>query len=141
MLLTSNQNNTKLSLLRKFFFRHVEVGQSLIPNAGEGLFAKTDIQPGKVVAYFNGVAKDICDQELDSSDYSISCSGPDQTVRMILDIPDRCRSTDVYCATLAHKICHSFSPNASYSNAFHPRFGNIRCVVSLKKISAGEEIW
>ena len=117
-----------------------------------------------------------------SSDYSISCSGPDQTVRTILDIPERCRSTDVYCATLAHKvsillyvycpeninhftfggisvclpkrssflivgccklfqICHSFCPNATYSNAFHPRFGNIRCAVSLRKIYAGEEIW
>ena len=108
------------------------------------MFAKTDIEAGKVVAYFFGVKKDIWDQDkLDfrSSDYSISCSGPDQTIRSILDIPDECRSTEVYSATLAHKICHSFCPNAKYSNAFHPRFGNIRCAVSVRKILAGEEIW
>jgi hypothetical protein len=119
------------------------VKTSQIPNAGEGLFSKIDIDAGKVVAYFHGVKRGILNQDkidFKSSDYSISCSGPDETVRTILDIPEECRNTDVYCATLAHKICHSFVPNSKYSNAFHPRFGNIRCAISLRKIAAGEEI-
>ena len=31
-----------------------------------------------------------------------------------------------YCASLGHKVCHSFSPNAVYSHAAHPLFGRIR---------------
>lgn len=31
-----------------------------------------------------------------------------------------------YCASLGHKVCHSFSPNAAYSHAVHPLFGRIR---------------
>ena len=31
-----------------------------------------------------------------------------------------------YCASLGHKVCHSFSPNAAYSHALHPLFGRIR---------------
>ncbi|CAB4067727.1 SETD7 [Lepeophtheirus salmonis] len=42
--------------------------------------------------------------------------------------------------TLGHKVCHSFEPNAEYSYTFHPLYGRIRCIKSLKALSADEEI-
>ena len=47
----------------------------------------------------------------------------------------------VYCATLGHKICHSFEPNAYYGHAYHPRFGGIRSAVANRDILRGEEIF
>lgn len=111
-----------------FEFRQVEVKQSLIFGAGEGLFSKTYIPKGQIVAYFNGAIA-----SNSTSEYSISLE-PD----LKLDIPEDQR--DSYCATMGHKICHSFNPNAKYDFAFHPRFGRIRCAVSLRNIESGEEI-
>ena len=124
---------------------------SNIQGAGEGLFAARDIETDQVIAYFNGVP---CSSFVDSiggdekqykSDYMIggSCMNQDNMNGCVLtiDIPENCRTTDFYRATLAHKICHSFSPNAKYDFAFHPRFGKLlRCAVSLREIKRGEEV-
>ena len=131
----------------------VQVRPSMIENAGEGLFSKRKIPKGNVVAYFNGIR---ISSELytESSDYSISTNNPvntnkskdghqnnkDEDCVIMFDIPDEYRSTTTYCATLAHKICHSFQPNAIYDYAFHPRFGFIRCAVALRDINEDEEI-
>ena len=59
----------------------------------------------------------------------------------MIDIPKACRMIENFCASLAHKICHSFEANADYGYAFHPRFGRtIRCAYALKNIESGEEI-
>ena len=109
----------------------MEVKDSLIPGAGEGLFTRKHVSKGLVVAYFAGVKVDGgC---VTQSEFSISWldgSG--------LDIPVPLRSS--YCATLGHKACHSFAPNCEYSWAAHPRWGRIRAVVSLRSLEPGEEI-
>ena len=111
--------------------KHVEVKKSSIPGAGQGLFAIKAIEKGQLVAFFNGVP-----MENEGSDYSIKYDD-----WLMLDIPESCRSTKAYCATLAHKICHSFEPNSQYAYAFHPRFGKrIRCAIAVKFIEVGEEI-
>merc|ERR1712223_1189629 len=107
------------------------VKKSLIPDAGEGLFATKNIVKGQLVSYFHGVPL----ENENGSDYSIRCHNS------MIDIPEKCRSTKNYCATLCHKICHSFEPNANYSYAFHPRFGGvIRCAVAIKNIKIGEVV-
>ena len=79
---------------------------------------------GQLVAFFHGVP---LENEI-GSDYSIRCYDS------MMDIPEKCRNTENYCATLGHKVCHSFEPNANYSYAFHPRFGGIiRCVKAIKQ--------
>jgi len=109
----------------------VNVKTSLIADAGEGLFAKQNIQKGHLLAFFHAIPL----ENEKGSDYSISCH------EFMMDIPEKCRDIKNYCATLAHKICHSFEPNADYSYAFHPRFGrHIRCAVAIKNIDIGEEI-
>lgn len=55
---------------------------------------------------------------------------------LVLDIKD----TDVvnYRATLGHKANHSFKKsNAEYVDAYHPRFGSIVALVSLRDITKG----
>ena len=111
--------------------KFVEVKQSLIPDAGQGLFATQPIKTGRIAAYFNGYKTNLKSW----SDYSISL---DEST--ILDIPESCRSISNYQSTLAHKICHSFEPNARYDYVIHPRFGRIRCAVAIKDITVGEEI-
>jgi len=111
----------------------VLVQDSKIPEAGQGLFALQDIKKGQLIAFFYGLP---LQNMIQGSDYSIKFSD-----ELLIDIPDNCRSTDIYCATLAHKICHSFEANAEYAYAFHPRFGRvIRCAVAIKDIESGTEI-
>ena len=138
------------TILDPYESKFVEVRPSMIENAGEGLFAKREILKGNIVAYFNGtrISSDLYTK---SSDYSISASHPSviqqnvtndtgPEIVIMFDIPGEYRSTDMYCATLAHKICHSFQPNASYYYAFHPRFGLIRSAIANRDIEEGEEI-
>ena len=80
------------------------------PNAGEGLFAKRYLPKGCLVAIFNGIRRREIDgvKEIDMiSAYKIGL-----TRGMDLDIPDWAISAKKYCATLGHKCCHSFTPNA-----------------------------
>lgn len=114
----------------------VYVDSSRIPEAGQGLFAKIDIEADTVVSFYNGTrfASNDPDARLDSS-YKINFD--DQTD---LDIPENMANLDQYCASLGHKVCHSFTPNCEFDNFDHPRFGPIKCIVSQRPIAKGEEI-
>ena len=89
--------------------QRVEVRTSLTEteegiDAGEGLFAKTKIRKGQIVALYNGVRQESIKNS--SSDYRIRLS-----CETDLDIPAECKDVKTYCATLCHKANHSFSPN------------------------------
>ena len=96
----------------------IYIGSSEIhPEAGEGLFAKRNLPKGTLIALFNGVRKrDINGLPSATSAYKICfVRGVD------LDIPQYYISAKKYCATLAHKACHSFTPNAGFYIFEHPR--------------------
>ena len=57
-----------------------------------------------------------------------------------MDIPVESRSTSAYSATLAHKINHSFLPNARFCDFAHPRFGRILAVRATSDLRKGDEI-
>ena len=38
------------------------------------------------------------------------------------------------------QIQHSFTPNCEMDDFEHPRFGDIKCVATLRPIKAGEEL-
>jgi len=114
----------------------VQVGESRILRAGQGLFAKCDIEEGTVISFYNGV-KVRPGQDTDRP----------TPYRMILDetsdldMPDSVgEKLEVYRATLGHKACHSFRPNAETDVFYHPRFGLIRCIATQQHIRRGEEI-
>ena len=57
-----------------------------------------------------------------------------------LDIPKGLEGLGRYRATLAHKACHSFAPNAAFTELHHPRFGDIMSIVAKRDIDRGEEV-
>ncbi len=88
------------------------------PDAGEGLFAKQRLEPGSLIAIFNGVRiRQITGVATVASAYKIHLNS-----EVDLDIPDGSISLKKYCATLAHKACHSFEPNAGVQSIEHPRY-------------------
>ena len=86
---------------------------------GEGVFLKTDVVAGTVVAFYNGIRVTKAD---DSSwgdcSYRIFIKNEESEEADdeydILDIPPEFRGTNSYSATLAHKINHSFRPNCKF---------------------------
>ena len=106
--------------------------------AGEGIFAKRLIQKGSLVAIFNGLRQrdPIYSKNMPAfSDYRI---GLDRMVS--LDIPDKFKSLSRYRATLGHKTCHSFTPNSTFIEMNHPRFGKVMSVFAKEDIPCDEEV-
>ena len=110
--------------------------QGNISNAGDGLFAKIDIDVGTVISFYNGVVA--------SSGHDWEKETPYKMVldeESDLDMPESMTRVDNYNAPLGHKVCHSFQPNADADIFCHPRFGMIRCIATIENIAAGEEIF
>ena len=126
----------------------VEVKVSGAEGGGEGVFACKDIPATTVVAFYNGIR--IPADEEDTNDTWEDCSyrifsavdediDSDNTER--IDMPAHLRSTEEYCATVGHKINHSFTPNCKFSKFVHPLYGPIPCVVTTEDVIAGQELF
>ena len=115
----------------------VYVKESLLPQGGEGLFAKKDIPQKNLVCLFNGVRLKTAAlyAKLTESDYRIRLNAD-----VDLDIPKGSENLSEYCATLGHKANHSNVPNAEWALVEHPRFGLIRGLNSSRLIKKDEEI-
>ena len=114
--------------------------------SGEGLFALQPLASGTVVSFYNGVRlpASLEDGDWDDGAYRIfvhpwDCKEEDSLERM--DIPVKMRDLGEYCATLGHKINHSFSPNCQFSHYSHPLYGEIPCVVTTQHVDKGEELF
>ncbi|TRY68614.1 hypothetical protein TCAL_03221 [Tigriopus californicus] len=120
--------------------KFVKCMESTVACGGDGLFAARDIQADTVLSFYNGTRFHDCHafNDWDYNSYKIRLN---EKKKQILDIPPEHRSTQNYCASLAHKVNHSFAPNARFSDFCHPRFGRILCVKSTKKIRKGAEIF
>ena len=134
----------------------VVVGHSGEREGGEGLFAVRDLPAKTVAAFYNGVRLAGCDlqgweeEEEADCDYRIYVNminlqevqddGSDVDVEERLDIPGQYRSVSQYCATLAHKCNHSFSPNCEFSQYLHPRYGLLPCILTTRPVRQGEEL-
>ena len=130
----------------------VEVRQSSIKDAGQGLFARTDIEPGTIISFYNGLkVRSGGDWERPTPYKMFLDENQD------IDIPAPMTSLASYSATLGHKVgqpirtmylqigktfqvCHSFSPNSESDIFCHPRFGMIRCIATTRAVRAGQEI-
>ncbi|KAJ8262391.1 hypothetical protein GJAV_G00165910 [Gymnothorax javanicus] len=118
--------------------QRVYVADSLIPGAGEGLFAKTEVEPNTVMAFYNGVR--ITHTEVDSRDWSLNGNTISLDEDTVIDVPEPFNSTDKYCASLGHKANHSFTPNCTYEPFLHPRFGRIKCIRTARAVQRDEEL-
>jgi len=104
--------------------KKVYVSDSMLPQGGEGLYAKRDIEYKEVVALYNGIkfkSSTYASEHMPRSDYRIRLNGD-----LDMDIPKGYHLTSQYSATLAHKANHSFVPNCEWTLFEHPRFGLIR---------------
>eukprot|EP00096_Caligus_rogercresseyi_P013500 TRINITY_DN6132_c0_g1_i1.p1 TRINITY_DN6132_c0_g1~~TRINITY_DN6132_c0_g1_i1.p1 ORF type:complete len:539 (-),score=84.83 TRINITY_DN6132_c0_g1_i1:1625-3199(-) len=122
--------------------RLVEVRESRVPGANDGLFAKVKIEASTVVAFYYG--KPVPSSEFhDYDDWDKNAYKIFDPSRKngTMDIPIEFRKLKNYCATLAHKTNHSFLPNAEFLSFDHPRFGVIPCLVLNHDVEAGEEIF
>ena len=115
----------------------VYVKESLLPQGGEGLFAKKDIGPKELLSLFNGVRLNVASlhAKYGDSDYRIRLHADTD-----LDIPEGYQNLDQYCSTLGHKANHSNCPNAEWALVEHPRFGLIRGLASQGEIKKDDEV-
>ena len=98
----------------------VEVRQSLVAGAGEGIFLRQGVEAETVVAFYNGIRSS--DMDTDTEDWE-DCAyrifmrkkdAKDDRDQEVLDIPHHLRDVSQYRATLAHKVNHSFRPNCRH---------------------------
>ncbi len=91
----------------------VYVKSSGLDNAGEGLYAKADIEEGRVFSLYNGIRRKASrdnagDKDPNTNfDYRMRLNGDTD-----IDVPGDWTSLENYCATLGHKANHSFEPNS-----------------------------
>ena len=121
----------------------VEVRQSMVEGAEEGLFSRKEVTAGAVLAFYNGIRRE---KPQDSNpawreeENAYKIFDPTNKAGVV-DIPGHFRSLDNYCASLAHKTNHSFIPNCEFGEFHHPRFGLVPCLQAIHSIAAGEEIF
>ena len=88
----------------------VEIGKSQMPNAGQGLFAKTRIDRCTVVAFYNGVRTKEEGYEDEEDEYDYKNKEEEHRYRLNLsydeelDVPKEMANIENYCATLGHKV-------------------------------------
>ena len=100
----------------------VEVRQSLVAGAGEGIFLRQEVEAETVVAFYNGIRSSDMDTDTEDWDWE-ECAyrifmrkkdAKDDGDQEVLDIPRHLRDVSQYRATLAHKVNHSFRPNCRH---------------------------
>ncbi|KYQ92708.1 histone-lysine N-methyltransferase [Tieghemostelium lacteum] len=115
------------------------VSTSTVENSGQGLFAKRDIPPGLIISFYNGTR--ITHKQTDSRDWKLNSNTISLDSETVIDVPTKYNDISVYQSTLAHKSNHHPNNNAEYSHCFHPRFGYIKSIRSIKPIAKDSEIF
>ncbi|XP_033615933.1 histone-lysine N-methyltransferase SETD7 isoform X2 [Fukomys damarensis] len=109
---TSSCISTSALLPDPYEAERVYVSESLIPNAGEGLFSKVAMEPNTVVSFYNGVR--ITHQEVDNRDWALNGNTLSLDEDTVIDVPEPYNHVSKYCASLGHKANHCFTPNCIY---------------------------
>ncbi|XP_022057095.2 histone-lysine N-methyltransferase SETD7 isoform X1 [Acanthochromis polyacanthus] len=135
---TSSCIATHLLLPDPYENQRVFVADSMIRGAGQGLFAKMDAEADAVMSFYNGVR--ITHSEVDSRDWALNGNTISLDEDTVIDVPQPFDQADRYCASLGHKANHSFTPNCKYEPFVHPRFGQIKCIRTLRAVQKDEEL-
>lgn len=123
--------------------RTCDCQRSAVEGGGEGLFARREICQDEIVAFYNGVRLPYTPglkEDWETSGYKIFINADYKSGERI-DLPGDLIYTNNYCATLGHKMNHSFQPNCTEWFVDHPRFGIIPCAKATRPIAAGEEFF
>lgn len=92
------------------------------------------------MSFYNGVR--LTHETVDGRDWSRNANTLSLDTETVLDIPPPFDRLDTYAASLGHKANHHVAAcrNAMYDVYWHPRFGAIKCLRTLREVQAGEEI-
>ena len=121
----------------------VRVEASSVPGGGEGLVTVRPVKKGEVVAFYNGVRLPYIPGEKENwetSGYKIFINA-DHASGERVDLPGELIHLDKYCATLGHKMNHSFDYNCTEWFFSHPIHGMIPCAVAARDLQAGDELY
>ena len=95
-----------------------------------------------MVAFYNGVRLPYepgQKENWETSGYKIFVNA-DHSSGERIDLPGDLIETTNYCATLGHKMNHSFDYNCTEWFFDHPRHGVVPCAQAQRQIAAGEEL-
>ena len=108
---------------------HFSIATSTIPKAGQGLFAKRNINEGSTLGFFNGLM--LTDQEIDTSPYVHS----DYIIWLCRDCNLIAEPSDEnYCSYINHQL------PANVEMIISTRWKTVR-IQALDDIAAGSEIF
>ncbi|XP_040576718.1 histone-lysine N-methyltransferase SETD7 [Lepeophtheirus salmonis] len=109
----------------------------------DSLFARRNITPHSLVAYYNGYKVPISDTFANISDFDTAYKNVmNYDMYWMMNIPLESVDSKNYIATLGHKVNHHFwLYNVDFGYAKHPLYGEIRCLTSTKRIRKGQEIF
>jgi len=118
--------------------KRVYVKKSTIGDAAEGLFSKIYAEEDVVMSLYNGIR--VSHKEVDARDWSFNDNTISLDEKIVIDVPEPYNRLSNYCASLGHKANHSFTPNCKYDRFDHPRFGQIKCIKTIKRVSPDDEL-
>lgn len=117
----------------------VYVGPSAAVVGEEGLFARRDIpKAGEYVSFYNGMR--LSHKVVDGRTWSLNTNTITLDGETVLDVPPEWSQTSTYRAALGHKANHSNDANCEYAEYFHPRFGRIMAIKTLRGVVKDEEL-
>ena len=111
-------------------------------NAGEGVFAVTDIPQDTFVCFYHGIyIEEGANSPQENCDYQIFIDWRAAPASPSLDILADAWSYQDYKASLGHKVNHSWRPNCQYAKFQHPVFGHTALGIrTIMKVDKGEEL-
>jgi len=116
----------------------LDVTTSNIPGAGVGVFTIKPLEKNRIIGYFNGIHRHRGEvfKNSDKSPYLVEGTHPNE----MLDIPEEYQSWQDYHGSAGHLINHGQEGNVDYTDCWHPRFGRILCVQTLRDLETGTEL-
>jgi len=134
--------------------KSVYIGNSTLPGANLGLFARRNFSRNDLVSYFGGIKlpqSEIIFPNMSLAErqtaglyyYALGLNAPREwgyEKDLLLDVPVGFRSIVQYRTTLGHMANHSFMPNTVFAQVNHPVLGGIVGLIALKDIKAGDEV-
>jgi hypothetical protein len=123
--------------------RLVEVRPSHEAGAGEGVFARVRLPAGTFACFYHGVYMGVGEPAPGPScDYTIFTDWARVPDSPSLDILPEHWSSAAYCATLGHKVNHSYDANCHYTAFGHPAFGHTAIGIrTSRQVEQGEELF
>ena len=132
-----------------FESKYIAVEESTMEGGGQGVYAKVDLPKNRIAAIFNGYkislyagispAEGIEEEEKIYERLSYNIHMPEDE-DFFIDLPPSKADLSVYCASLGHKVNHSFIPNCRFGTMFHPRWGRVRTVETMEEVEEGQEL-